>query len=165
MEVSSPSHMQSLAGSSFPLPTPKDRRWGWKFQALNHDLVSLVTCFLPEAIEEAQESPYLNKRLCYHPGNSKRLRSLDSDSAPITEEITKILDLCQQSESKSNCWNKRLLWTHVYKQFSVSGTGDRELYTCVCVHIYNSYYFATLSKDCELIIICLYSQSRNLFLV
>lgn len=138
MEVPSSSHMQSLAGSSFPLPTLKDRRWGWKFQALNHDLVFLVTCTLPETIEEAQESPYLNKRLCYHPGNSKRFRSLVSDSTPITEEITKILDLYQQSESKSNCWNKRLLCTHVYKRFSVSGTGDRELYMCVCVHIYKS---------------------------
>ena len=163
--------MQSLAGSSFPLPTPKDRRWGWKFQALNHGLVFLVTCSLPKAIEEPK-SPYLNKRLSYHPGNSKRFGSLVSDSTPITEEITKILgDLYQESKARSNCWNKRSLCAHVYKGFSVSGTGDRERYVCVCVcvtHTYinhTSYYFTARSKDCELIILYLYSQSRNLFLV
>ena len=40
---------------------------------------------------------------------------------------------------------------------------------CVCVtHTYinhTSYYFTARSKDCELIILYLYSQSRNLFLV
>ena len=73
-ELNWTSHSHDQLGTLIPVPLPtlENEERGWKFQASNHGLVFLVISSHPRA---HIESPYLNKRCSYLPGNSRGFRN------------------------------------------------------------------------------------------
>lgn len=75
METVIPGFDQLLTQSPALLLSPEDRKWGWKFQVFNHDLVLL----LPAPIYELWKSlPNICVRCLHQPYHSEIVRDLRS---------------------------------------------------------------------------------------
>lgn len=72
--------------------------WCWKCQASDYGLAFLVMGPHPGVIQEPTKSTHENQRHSFHPGNSKRFKSLVSD-APITEESAQVLRVESKTRS------------------------------------------------------------------